>query len=131
MWPELFCSQRKLIEGMPVLWFSYVDKINFLVMSEVSRYMGPYPYDGMGLGWRAFFENMALDACITDLFYLTELKDSFLRVRSVSRTGRAAAARVWLDCAVCFVQWRADGMGCHEPEAKAEDTSPSVSGVPA
>lgn len=50
-----FCLQRRLIEGMPVLWFSYVDKINFLVMSEVSRYMGPYPYDGMGLGWRAFF----------------------------------------------------------------------------
>ena len=116
---------------MPVLWFSYVDKINFLVMSEVSRYMGPNPYDGMGLGWTAVFENMALDACITDRFYLTELKDSFLRMRSVSRTGRAAAARVWLDCAVGFVQWRADGMGCRAPEAKAEDTSPSVSGVPA
>ena len=118
---------------MPVLWFSFVDKINFLVMSEVSRYMGPYPYDGMGLGWRAFFENMALDACITDLFYLSELAGLFFRMREVSRTGKAAATRVWLDCAVFFVRERADAMGCRESEAEAEDTSrsPSVSGAPA
>ena len=121
-----FCSQRKLIEGMPVLWFSYVDKINFLVASEVSRHMEPNPYDGMGLGWRALFENMALDACVTDLFYLSELADLFFRMREVSRTGKAAASRVWLGCAVffCSSEGRRHGLSRIRSRSRGHEQKP-------
>ena len=98
-----------MFEAMPI-FFSREDKINFLLMSRPSLHIGPDPYDGMGLAWRAVFENMASKARITEFFVLGEFNDTLIQFRAVCRTAKFASARVWYRCICWFVRQRGDAL---------------------